>query len=567
MKTFLLAFTILIASHVALAQNDCKHSIDSLLQVVNNTQGKEKLAIYEELAEQMFYYEKNLDTILDFFKKWEKEAEKQKKIELQARIKYSILAALVNHNKDDEFLKLVFPCLDFLRKHEMWKYYDYLQNGVLRTYIRQGRNVEAIQHAKKLYDETILSNREEGTAVAYRMLALAYISIGRYNDAEEKARKSVEILEKIRPVTPMLDEAYMILTDALSYQKKYAEALEALKQWEAVLRKLDITMYDYYWIGAILYINMDNFSMGEKYLQKADSIEEAQTERPRFARDLYWAKIMEAKNDYKQALDLINATYEENTTDLEILPLKARLLCKMGRGEEAYPLYERLQEAQDSLQKIYFSVQLDELRTQYEVDKHIAEKKRNRNYFLFTLGGCVLLTLALGVWIYLNRKIAKKNRTLAQQIKELTAQQEEQVKEMLTKTSFVPEAEKPEAVDEDLCHESRMDKLCIALRDLMLKDKIYRNPAITQELVIETLNANRRTFAEAFEFCFQMQFKDYVNFLRLKDAVILLEQSDFTIEEIADTSGFGTVRTFQRQFSAKYNMSPKEYRGLMVNDY
>ncbi|MFC4672571.1 helix-turn-helix domain-containing protein [Dysgonomonas termitidis] len=50
--------------------------------------------------------------------------------------------------------------------------------------------------------------------------------------------------------------------------------------------------------------------------------------------------------------------------------------------------------------------------------------------------------------------------------------------------------------------------------------------------------------------------------LRLKESVILLEQSDLTIEEIAEKVGFGTVRTFQRQFMAMYNTSPTDYRKI-----
>jgi two-component system response regulator YesN len=57
-----------------------------------------------------------------------------------------------------------------------------------------------------------------------------------------------------------------------------------------------------------------------------------------------------------------------------------------------------------------------------------------------------------------------------------------------------------------------------------------------------------------------MSFSEYVNSLRLKDSITLLEESDLMIEDISEKVGFDTVRTFQRQFMTKYNMSPKEYR-------
>jgi AraC-like DNA-binding protein len=210
----------------------------------------------------------------------------------------------------------------------------------------------------------------------------------------------------------------------------------------------------------------------------------------------------------------------------------------------------------DSIKNSAFNAQLDELRTQYEVDKHILEKERNRNNFLFALGGCLLLAIALGIWIYYSRKIQLKNRALAQQIDELTAQQELRDAELLNKTTFVRE----EIDDGVLCPERRKDKLCNSIRDLILRDKAYRNPSITRDYVIEQLGTNRELFVEAFMYCFGMSFSEYINTLRLKEAVIFLQQSDMSIENISEETGFGTVRTFQRQFQTKFGMSPKDYR-------
>ena len=549
------------------AQKNYQQQKDSLRKVIASTQGKEKLDAYNKLGEQMFYYEDNIDTILVFYGRWEKEAEKQKNVELQGTIKYRTVAILGNRNRMEEYLTFVYPTLDFLKKHELWQRYDYLQNGLSRTYVTLNKHSEAIQVAKLFYEETKQSNRKEGIGVALQMLSYIYLCRTRYADSEEHARKSIEIFEGLEYSHFLIPSAYSILVDALNYQKKWVETLKALKDWETFLDKTGnpiVEMCDFYWLAAIAYIDMKNFVKGEEYLLKLDSMQANHFKQRQHSQDLFWAKILEGKQKYAQALDLIDASYDNISKDVEILPVKARILCKMGRGAEAYPLYERAIELRDSIQRTYVNIQLDELRIEYEVDKHIAEKERNRNYFLFALGSCVLLFIALGIWIFLHRKIRKKNRTLAQQIKELTALQEGQDNELLAKTTFIPEEESTETPDDELYTASRLDKLCLAIRDLVLKDKIYRNPAITQELVIETLATNRRNFSEAFEYCFKMQFKDYINFLRMKDAVMLLEQSDLSIEEIADTVGFGTVRTFQRQFNARYNMSPKEYKGAMI---
>ncbi len=104
------------------------------------------------------------------------------------------------------------------------------------------------------------------------------------------------------------------------------------------------------------------------------------------------------------------------------------------------------------------------------------------------------------------------------------------------------------------------DDFCVTIRRIFIKEKAYRNPALSRDALIKRMNTGRSIFIKRFQYCFGMSFRECVNRLRLKESVILLEQSDLTIEEIAEKVGFGTIRTFQRQFMAMYNTSPKEYR-------
>jgi AraC-like DNA-binding protein len=76
------------------------------------------------------------------------------------------------------------------------------------------------------------------------------------------------------------------------------------------------------------------------------------------------------------------------------------------------------------------------------------------------------------------------------------------------------------------------------------------------------LGTNRWLFDEAVLHCFGNSFPDYINDLRLQDAVTMLEKSDLSMQEISEKAGFGSDRTFRRQFQNKYNMSPKDYRKL-----
>ncbi|WP_373841033.1 helix-turn-helix transcriptional regulator [Bacteroides heparinolyticus] len=61
---------------------------------------------------------------------------------------------------------------------------------------------------------------------------------------------------------------------------------------------------------------------------------------------------------------------------------------------------------------------------------------------------------------------------------------------------------------------------------------------------------------------YHTSLNDIVTNLRLQHACKLLEQTDYVLEYIATQSGFGTLRTFYRQFKKKYNLTPTEYRRL-----
>lgn len=116
-------------------------------------------------------------------------------------------------------------------------------------------------------------------------------------------------------------------------------------------------------------------------------------------------------------------------------------------------------------------------------------------------------------------------------------------------------------IEQDLSFsKNRKDDFYVAIHQILIKGKAYRDPDLSREALMKRMNIGKDIFIKCFKYCFAMSFRECINRLRLKESAILLEQSDLSIEEIADKVGFGTVRTFQRQYQAKYNMTPKEYR-------
>lgn len=74
------------------------------------------------------------------------------------------------------------------------------------------------------------------------------------------------------------------------------------------------------------------------------------------------------------------------------------------------------------------------------------------------------------------------------------------------------------------------------------------------------LNVSEHTVTRMFSKIFKCGFRDYINNLRISAVVNMLLTSDAPITEIAFNCGFETLRTFNRVFMSRYNMTPTEFR-------
>lgn len=83
---------------------------------------------------------------------------------------------------------------------------------------------------------------------------------------------------------------------------------------------------------------------------------------------------------------------------------------------------------------------------------------------------------------------------------------------------------------------------------------------ITVNTVANNLNISRSSVSHIFSSRLSMNFCDYINSLRLTDAVNMLKNKNYSITEISYMCGFSTIRTFNRAFSKRYGISPSFYR-------
>ncbi|WP_297085855.1 helix-turn-helix transcriptional regulator [uncultured Draconibacterium sp.] len=102
---------------------------------------------------------------------------------------------------------------------------------------------------------------------------------------------------------------------------------------------------------------------------------------------------------------------------------------------------------------------------------------------------------------------------------------------------------------------------------LFEENKIYRLNDLRIHTISESLHTNRTYISRLINEEFQMNFNEFVNQYRIKEAKELLRtpaSTKYTMEYIAEQAGFGSVASFSRVFKEIEGVTPGKYR-LMHN--
>lgn len=78
--------------------------------------------------------------------------------------------------------------------------------------------------------------------------------------------------------------------------------------------------------------------------------------------------------------------------------------------------------------------------------------------------------------------------------------------------------------------------------------------------VAAQLGLSKSSVSHIFSTRLSMHFCNYINSLRLEDAVQLLKNKNYSVTDVASRCGFPTLRTFNRAFLKQYGISPSAYR-------
>ncbi|MDL2322411.1 AraC family transcriptional regulator [Bacteroidales bacterium OttesenSCG-928-A17] len=552
------------------ATEDVWTRVDSLKTLLPKQEDKAKLDIYNKILDMIGLIEDERTEKL--YEEMIAEAHRQKNVVEEAYFRGEQVAYYSSYSSTDVYFPLTYNLIDFCIKNECWENYFSLYTGLVNDYILLNDAEKALEHAETMYAKAKELNDKVYLGLSHYSLGRAYQLMDRKEEAINALYQSIELMKGTIAHIPRLRDAYQYLISMLEETGRYKEMKPLLEDWEALI-KSGITSENsqkpalFYLYGrySSYYSAIKDFANAEIYLAEMDKIAvdyaplRMQVEGYRF--DYY-----KGKGDNEKAIETIDFLIEEikNTGQEAALMFayqeKARLLEKENRWKEALDNYQIYHQIKDSTQTVLLSSRIDEFRTQYEVDRHILEKERNRNYFLFSLGGCLLLILLLSIWIIYSRRLKKKNIGLVKQIQEQDRLDKE-LKEEHTKLKklrqSLPEKEEEEPKDEQ-------DKLFERLEYLMEEKMPYTNSSLNRKSLSEMLNTNEKYLRLTIEKNVKVTVSEYITLLRLKHAkdLLLLPSEEYTIEAISIDSGFGSRSSFHALFRNHYGLTPDEFRKI-----
>lgn len=279
--------------------------------------------------------------------------------------------------------------------------------------------------------------------------------------------------------------------------------------------------------------------------------------------------------EYEKALfwcdSLIAASPRQGLPTVYFMKDKMTLLRKLGRWQEAYDAAELYMQGRDSIQQAKSKQQLEELQTQYDVDRLKRKEAERRVQLMWSLlTGALVLMLFAGYIMY-SRRMALKNRILVQQLRAhveelkqkqvLLEQQDDDKKRLLKDDRQEPVQETILTVKQE--RNSAAAALYKRITELIRTEKLYLQPELNRTLLLERLGTNKNKFAEAFEAGEAQGLNEYIRLLRLQESLLLMDREpDLSLSEVSDRSGFATYSSFYRAFFKQYGVKPTEYRKL-----
>lgn len=439
---------------------------------------------------------------------------------------------------------------------------------------RENRYSEGIEACRQAIDLARRLGRKKEEAEMLSTMARICAGMKNDADADKYFRRAVAILQTTKDVRDMafLSTIYGEMMTFLIGTDRPKEALEIARRRETLIGRMSKMpgpppgyidqQYGFLYAKmALLLANQGQAKEAAAIYRKYQALDFARSYTGRS----YIVPYLLAAKRYSEALENNSDCLREYPGDtisydyLTMLQNQAAAYRGTGKYQLADAYMQRCYTVQDSITRREADGKASENAARFnakekerQIAEKAAEKRKNKAILIGSLAATALLLLILLI-IFRNR------RRLRQECGD-----DAQISDKPTAPMDSEDMEKSEATAET-------DKDYQAFRQMeamIVEKELFLNPRLGREDIVRATGIGRNAIAPIIrKYSGCVNLNDYINRLRLEHAVKLMKSNRlYTIDSIAESSGFNSRSTFYRAFQNVFGMSPLQYLELQKNE-
>ena len=543
-RFIVLIFGLLQYGLVLFSQNS---NIDSLKNLLNTKHSNEKASLLSEIADAYIHNSPNIAQ--KYINEAINEANKNNNIELLPEIYriYGIIKYFNNELDSSLFYyqkskKIAVGLNDELAIASV----NVNIGGVFFETNEYNKALSSFLSALEIFNHKGIKENE---AITYNNIGLIYNQLNKPDSALFYFNNSLQLKKELNND---LGQAYTLINMAIVEYKFMNDAQKAISYFNTALD--------------ILLINKDSISISILYNEFGNFY-------------FYRNDLIKAKKSYSESLK-----YSQKVDSYKNQKLSFNMLYKIAviekNDKKALNFYQKYIDCKDTIENNEIIKNLNELKLKYETEKKeqritflYNEQKLNNEQIrlqqkiivIFIFFIIVTLIFLLVIFIH-SKKMKLANKNLAIKNLEIVKSEKEFIEaknelEIIIKNSGSDE--KKQIKKHKLNIESNQEQeLLLKILDSFEKDQLFLDQNLAIDELAKKIDSNKTYISYTINKNFKMNFSSFVNQYRVKKARILLSSSkykNYTIETIAQESGFKSITVFNKAFKKFTGLTPSNF--------
>lgn len=397
-----------------------------------------------------YYAQMNLDSALVILDEQIALEAETGNTENEGKARWNKVAVLNNGARYEELVAEAEKQREWFGSQGNWSRYYQCWQRICSGNHDLGRMQTALREAEAMGNDAKSHNNNTGRAMAYKQMGVIYTDIRQLPQAEDAFRRAVELLKEDNDMTGILSGVYEGLGQALDKQKKYQELLQMADEWQRHLDELakqtslevvSQTFVACYLAYANAYIGLQRYADAEKALVKAEEYQ-AITKTALTRYDIFEVRALLAlrQGNYHQAIAYSDSALSPGMKYGVLLQeYRAEAFLHDGQGITSAEIYRKLYNDKDSTFTRDMRTQLDELNTFFQLDELQRSQREAKVRYAMIIVGLVLIAFIIFIIVTRRsaRKLAEKNRELAENINALALANDKAEASSRMKTEFI----------------------------------------------------------------------------------------------------------------------------------